>query len=83
MNMAVPSILAAVAIGLGASLVMDLWNLFLKRAFGIPSAQARMIRARSARRRSGSPARRTSSARSSSDSTITAAEGPGCDMTTG
>ena len=28
---------AAVALGLGATLVMDLWNLFLKRAFGIPS----------------------------------------------
>lgn len=27
----------AVAIGLGASAVMDLWNLFLKRAFSIPS----------------------------------------------
>ena len=31
------TILGAVAIGLGASVVMDLWNLFLKRAFGIPS----------------------------------------------
>ena len=49
-------------------------------AFDIPSAHARMIRARSARQRPGSPARRTSSARSSSDSTISAAEGPGCDM---
>jgi hypothetical protein len=29
-------VLSAVAIGLGASVVMDLWNLFLKRAFGIP-----------------------------------------------
>lgn len=27
----------AIAIGLGATLAMDLWNLFLKRAFGIPS----------------------------------------------
>lgn len=27
----------AVAIGVGASLLMDLWNLFLKLAFGIPS----------------------------------------------
>lgn len=27
----------ALAIGLGATLGMDLWNLFLKRAFGIPS----------------------------------------------
>jgi hypothetical protein len=32
-----PYILAAIAIGLGASLIMDLWNLFLKRVFGIPS----------------------------------------------
>jgi hypothetical protein len=30
-------ILAAIAIGVGATLVMDLWNLFLKRAFSIPS----------------------------------------------
>ena len=30
-------ILAAIAIGLGATLLMDLWNLFLKRAFNIPS----------------------------------------------
>jgi len=30
-------ILGAMAIGIGASLVMDLWNLFLKRAFNIPS----------------------------------------------
>ena len=30
-------VLSAVAIGVGASLLMDLWNLFLKRAFGIPS----------------------------------------------
>jgi hypothetical protein len=29
--------IAAGAIGLGATLVMDLWNLVLKRAFGIPS----------------------------------------------
>jgi hypothetical protein len=27
----------AIAIGIGATLVMDLWNLFLKRTFGIPS----------------------------------------------
>jgi hypothetical protein len=27
----------AVAVGIGATLVMDLWNLFLKRAFNIPS----------------------------------------------
>lgn len=30
-------ILVAVAIGIGATLVMDLWNLFLKRTFSIPS----------------------------------------------
>ena len=30
-------ILPAVAIGIGATLVMDLWNLFLKRAFSIQS----------------------------------------------
>jgi hypothetical protein len=30
-------ILGAIAIGLGATLVMDLWNLFLKRTFGLAS----------------------------------------------
>jgi hypothetical protein len=30
-------ILSGIAVGIGATLVMDLWNLFLKRAFGIPS----------------------------------------------
>jgi hypothetical protein len=30
-------ILAATAIGIGATLLMDLWNLFLKRRFNIPS----------------------------------------------
>jgi hypothetical protein len=30
-------ILRAIAIGLGATFLMDLWNLFLKRALGIPS----------------------------------------------
>jgi hypothetical protein len=30
-------LVAAVAIGIGATLVMDLWNVFLKRAFKIPS----------------------------------------------
>lgn len=30
-------VLSAVAIGVGASLLMDVWNLLLKRAFGIPS----------------------------------------------
>ncbi len=32
-----PEIVGAVAIGIGASLLMDAWNLFLKRAFSIPS----------------------------------------------
>jgi hypothetical protein len=30
-------ILGAIAIGIGATLIMDLWNLFLKRTFSIPS----------------------------------------------
>jgi hypothetical protein len=30
-------IFGAGAIGIGATLVMDLWNLFLRRTFGIPS----------------------------------------------
>ena len=30
-------VLGAIAIGIGATLFMDLWNLFLKRAFNIPS----------------------------------------------
>ena len=30
-------VVGAVAIGIGATLLMDLWNLFLRRAFGIPS----------------------------------------------
>lgn len=30
-------VLGAVAVGIGATLVMDVWNLFLKRAFNIPS----------------------------------------------
>lgn len=30
-------ILGAIAVGIGATLIMDLWNLFLKRALGIPS----------------------------------------------
>ena len=31
------SILGAIAIGVGATLFMDLWNAFLKRAFNVPS----------------------------------------------
>lgn len=30
-------LVGAVAIGIGASVLMDAWNLFLRRAFGIPS----------------------------------------------
>jgi len=30
-------VLGGIAIGIGATLVMDLWNLFLKRTFSIPS----------------------------------------------
>jgi hypothetical protein len=30
-------ILAAIVVGIGASLIMDLWNLLLKHAFGVPS----------------------------------------------
>ena len=30
-------VLDAAVVGLGATLLMDLWNLFLKRSFGIPS----------------------------------------------
>ncbi|HEX6408173.1 MAG TPA: DUF2938 domain-containing protein [Gemmatimonadales bacterium] len=37
MSFEIRDIPAAVAIGIGATLLMDLWNLFLKRAFGIPS----------------------------------------------
>ena len=37
MKIEIPYILGSVAIGLGASLIMDLWNLFLKCAVGIPS----------------------------------------------
>ena len=37
MAIAAHYILPAIAIGIGATLVMDLWNLFLKRTFGIPS----------------------------------------------
>jgi hypothetical protein len=37
MSIEAHDILGAIAIGIGATLVMDLWNLFLKRTFGIPS----------------------------------------------
>jgi hypothetical protein len=37
MSIEANDIVGAIAIGIGATLVMDLWNLFLKRTFGIPS----------------------------------------------
>lgn len=37
MNISASAIGSAVVIGIGATLLTDLWNLFLKRAFGIPS----------------------------------------------
>jgi hypothetical protein len=37
MRIGANEILGAIAIGAGATLVMDLWNLFLQRTFGIPS----------------------------------------------
>ncbi len=37
MSFEVSRILGSIAIGFGASLFMDIWNLLLKRAFGIPS----------------------------------------------
>ena len=35
--------LGAIGIGIGATLVMDLWNLFLKRTFGMPSLNYCML----------------------------------------
>lgn len=37
MNIEVKDILGAIAIGVGATLIMDFWNLFLKRTFNISS----------------------------------------------
>jgi hypothetical protein len=37
MSLEVRDLPSAIVLGAGATLVMDLWNLFLKRAFGIPS----------------------------------------------
>ena len=37
MSIEAKHVLAAIAIGIGATLLMDLWNLFLKWAFNIPS----------------------------------------------
>ena len=37
MSIEAADIIGAMAVGIGATLVMDLWNLFLKRTFSIPS----------------------------------------------
>ena len=37
MSIEAHNILGAIAIGIGATVVMDLWNLFLQRTFSIPS----------------------------------------------
>lgn len=37
MSLSLHSILGAALIGVGASLLMDVWNLLLKRTLGIPS----------------------------------------------
>jgi hypothetical protein len=37
MNSHATIVLGAIAVGIGATLFMDLWNLFLKRAFGLQS----------------------------------------------
>jgi hypothetical protein len=37
MTIGVSHVLGAIAVGIGATLVMDIWNLFLKRTFSIPS----------------------------------------------
>jgi hypothetical protein len=43
MNIEARLLLGAAAIGIGATLVMDLWNLFLKRAFSVPSLNYCML----------------------------------------
>jgi len=37
MSIEAKHVFGAIAVGIGATLVMDLWNLFLKRTFSIPS----------------------------------------------
>src|SRR6266849_602785 len=37
MSVEAPVILSAIVVGIGATVAVDLWNLFLKRAFRIPS----------------------------------------------
>jgi hypothetical protein len=43
MRIEATSMLGAIIVGAGATVVMDLWNLFLKRAFGIPSLDYRLL----------------------------------------
>lgn len=43
MSIAAKDVLGAILVGLGATLVMDLWNLLLKRAFGVVSLDFRML----------------------------------------
>jgi DUF2938 family protein len=43
MNGGFSGVLGAILIGIGATLLMDLWNLFLKRGFGIPSLDYRLL----------------------------------------
>jgi hypothetical protein len=43
MRIGIDALLRAVVMGLGATLVMDLWNLFLRRVFGIPSLDLRLL----------------------------------------
>jgi Protein of unknown function (DUF2938) len=43
MTEAMESVLRAVLIGAGATAVLDLWNLFLKRFFGVPAPSWNMV----------------------------------------
>jgi hypothetical protein len=43
MGLEADHIVGAIATGVGATLIMDLWNLFLKRVFGIPSLHFRFL----------------------------------------
>jgi hypothetical protein len=43
LTLGIDDFLRAAALGLGATLVMDLWNQLLKRTFGIPSLDLRLL----------------------------------------
>jgi hypothetical protein len=43
MNMELIGVLTAIAVGLGATLLMDSWYILLKRAFNIPSPNYRFV----------------------------------------